>query len=147
MTDTDRTLDTAREESGEPQSAGAERLPLPGDGHMWVMVLGDLLIFGAYFVIFMVHRAMAPQEFLAAPTASEPRPRNSEYHCSADQFVVRCGSVRQIQHPLGQVDQGRTQGVVVDIGDQRVDHRAADRRGEHGRRDPGERIVAVPFIE
>ncbi|MFI1464108.1 cytochrome c oxidase subunit 3 [Nocardia carnea] len=33
---------------------------------MWVMVLGDLLIFGAYFVIFMVHRAMAPQEFLAA---------------------------------------------------------------------------------
>ncbi|MFZ0832672.1 MAG: cytochrome c oxidase subunit 3 [Mycobacterium sp.] len=37
---------------------------LPGDGHMWVMVLGDLIIFGAYFVIFMVHRAMSPQEFL-----------------------------------------------------------------------------------
>ena len=30
------------------------------------MVLGDLVIFGAYFLIFMVHRAMAPEEFLAA---------------------------------------------------------------------------------
>lgn len=39
---------------------------LPGDSPMWVMVLGDLVIFGAYFVIFMVYRAMAPQEFLAS---------------------------------------------------------------------------------
>lgn len=34
---------------------------VPGDGAMWVMVLGDLIIFGAYFVIYMVHRAMAPR--------------------------------------------------------------------------------------
>ena len=33
---------------------------------MWVMVLGDLVIFGAYFLIYMVHRAMAPEAFLAA---------------------------------------------------------------------------------
>ncbi|KWX68153.1 cytochrome c oxidase subunit 3 [Mycobacterium sp. NAZ190054] len=39
---------------------------LPGDMNMWVMVLGDLVIFGAYFVIFMVHRTMAPQSFLDA---------------------------------------------------------------------------------
>ncbi len=39
---------------------------LPGDIHMWVMVLGDLVIFSAYFVIFMIYRAMAPAEFLAA---------------------------------------------------------------------------------
>ena len=39
---------------------------LPGDGAMWVMVLGDLIIFGSYFLIFMVHRAMAPEEFLEA---------------------------------------------------------------------------------
>lgn len=39
---------------------------LPGDGAVWVMVLGDLIIFGSYFLIFMVHRSMAPQEFLAA---------------------------------------------------------------------------------
>ena len=33
---------------------------------MWVMVLGDLIIFGAYFIVYMVHRAMAPQAFLDA---------------------------------------------------------------------------------
>jgi nitric oxide reductase NorE protein len=38
----------------------------PGDGHIWVMVLGDLIIFGAYFIIFMIYRAMKPQEFLAS---------------------------------------------------------------------------------
>ena len=30
------------------------------------MVLGDMVIFGAYFLIYMVHRAMAPEAFLAA---------------------------------------------------------------------------------
>jgi nitric oxide reductase NorE protein len=39
---------------------------LPGDGSMWIMVLGDMGIFGAYFLIFMVHRAMSPSEFLSA---------------------------------------------------------------------------------
>jgi nitric oxide reductase NorE protein len=39
---------------------------LPGDSAMWVMVIGDLVIFGAYFLIFMVHRAMKPAEFLAS---------------------------------------------------------------------------------
>jgi nitric oxide reductase NorE protein len=39
---------------------------LPGDGHMWLMVLGDLIIFGSYFIIYMVQRAMAPEEFLQA---------------------------------------------------------------------------------
>jgi nitric oxide reductase NorE protein len=44
--------------------AGQRRVHLPGDVHMWVMVLGDLIIFGAYFIIFMVYRAMKPHEFL-----------------------------------------------------------------------------------
>jgi nitric oxide reductase NorE protein len=39
---------------------------LPGDSHMWVMVLGDLVLFGAYFVIFMIYRAQAPEVFLAS---------------------------------------------------------------------------------
>lgn len=41
---------------------------LPGDVDMWVMVLGDLIIFGGgYFIVFMVYRAMnPPAEFLAA---------------------------------------------------------------------------------
>ncbi|KUI44166.1 cytochrome C oxidase subunit III [Mycobacterium sp. IS-1590] len=43
-----------------------ESTHLPGDSHMWVMVLGDLAIFGAYFLIYMVHRAMRPDDFLAA---------------------------------------------------------------------------------
>ena len=30
---------------------------LPGDGHMWVMVLGDLVIFGGYFIVFMMNWA------------------------------------------------------------------------------------------
>ncbi|WP_157531031.1 cytochrome c oxidase subunit 3 [Mycobacterium sp. IS-1496] len=33
---------------------------------MWVMVLGDLIIFAGYFVVFMVYRAMNPEEFLRA---------------------------------------------------------------------------------
>jgi nitric oxide reductase NorE protein len=60
MTDTRQNAMTAA-------APGAGTRPhLPGDGAMWVMVLGDLIIFGAYFVIFMVHRAMAPQEYLHA---------------------------------------------------------------------------------
>ncbi|OMC37357.1 cytochrome C oxidase subunit III [Mycobacterium sp. GA-1841] len=39
---------------------------LPGDGHMWVMVLGDLVIFGGYFIVFMIYRTMQPDEFLRA---------------------------------------------------------------------------------
>jgi len=39
---------------------------LPGDGHMWFMVLGDLIIFAAYFIIYMVQRAMAPEAYLQA---------------------------------------------------------------------------------
>lgn len=59
MTDTEQAVTAV-----EP--AQRHTTHLPGDSPMWVMVLGDLVIFGAYFVIFMVYRAMAPQEFLAA---------------------------------------------------------------------------------
>jgi nitric oxide reductase NorE protein len=47
-----------------PDIAARRTVHMPGDGAMWVMVLGDLIIFGAYFIIFMIYRAMAPQEFL-----------------------------------------------------------------------------------
>ncbi len=49
-----------------PRPATPRAAHLPGDTHMWVMVLGDFVVFGAYFVIFMVHRAMSPQEYLQA---------------------------------------------------------------------------------
>lgn len=53
------------------------RTHLPGDGHMWVMVLGDMVVFAGYFVIFMVYRAMTPEAFLA-----------SQRHLSIDIGVV-----------------------------------------------------------
>ena len=59
ITNTQVTPRTATKDAGRAPAGH-----VPGDGHMWVMVLGDLVIFGAYFIIFMVHRAMAPQEFL-----------------------------------------------------------------------------------
>ena len=36
---------------------------LPGDKNMWIFVLGDLVIFGAYFIVFMVYRAQEPGLF------------------------------------------------------------------------------------
>ena len=59
-------MDTA----GTRRRPPAARAHLPGDGAMWVMVLGDLVFFGAYFIIFMIHRAMAPEEFLQASSTS-----------------------------------------------------------------------------
>jgi nitric oxide reductase NorE protein len=47
-----------------PAAAAGRTAHLPGDGAMWVMVLGDFVFFGAYFIIFMIHRAMAPQLYL-----------------------------------------------------------------------------------
>ena len=52
---------------------------MPGDGHIWVMVLGDLVIFGAYFIIFMIYRAMKPQEFLACAAAPQHHHRRAEH--------------------------------------------------------------------
>jgi nitric oxide reductase NorE protein len=51
----------------DPKATDGQGGPhLPGDSAMWVMVLGDLAIFGAYFIIFMIYRTMAPEQFLAA---------------------------------------------------------------------------------
>jgi nitric oxide reductase NorE protein len=50
--------------TAERTAAEVDPTHTPGDGHMWVMVLGDLIIFGAYFIIFMIYRAMQPQDFL-----------------------------------------------------------------------------------
>lgn len=56
--------DTQAQPSPTARQPGNDHLP--GDTAIWVMVLGDLIIFGSYFVIFMVHRTMAASEFLAA---------------------------------------------------------------------------------
>ncbi|MET0900399.1 MAG: cytochrome c oxidase subunit 3 family protein [Mycobacterium sp.] len=48
----------------QDQTAPPERNHLPGDGNMWVFVLGDLVIFGGYFLIFMVYRHQERDLFL-----------------------------------------------------------------------------------
>ena len=39
---------------------------VPGDVHMWVFVLGDLVIFGIYFIVFMAYRVREHAAFVAA---------------------------------------------------------------------------------
>lgn len=39
---------------------------LPGDGAMWFFVLGDMIIFGLYFLAFMIFRDREVDEFTAA---------------------------------------------------------------------------------
>ena len=71
---TESTSTSAVLSDGRPVADG-ESSHLPGDSHMWVMVLGDLVIFGGYFLIYMVHRAMArmlswpPNSISTSPSA------------------------------------------------------------------------------
>lgn len=41
---------------------------IPGEGGTWVFLFGDMLVFGAFFVTFMVERAKAPEAFDVART-------------------------------------------------------------------------------
>lgn len=50
----------------EPATATPRSVHLPGDVNMWVFVLGDLLIFAGYFVVFMVYRIEHHALFLAS---------------------------------------------------------------------------------
>lgn len=48
------------------ETPGPETGRVPGDVHMWVMVLGDLFFFGCYFITYMVFRARSVDEFASA---------------------------------------------------------------------------------
>jgi nitric oxide reductase NorE protein len=39
---------------------------LPGETSMWVFVLGDMVIFAMYFIVYMVERSREPAVFLAS---------------------------------------------------------------------------------
>ena len=41
---------------------------IPGESGTWVFLFGDMLVFGAFFVTFLVERAKAPETFDAART-------------------------------------------------------------------------------
>jgi len=47
---------------------------IPGESGTWVFLFGDMLVFGAFFVTFLVERATAPEVFDAARVLS-----NQEY--------------------------------------------------------------------
>jgi nitric oxide reductase NorE protein len=58
--------------AGQTASSGSadlernEGVRLPGEASMWVFVLGDMVIFGVYFIIFMVERTRQRSLFLAS---------------------------------------------------------------------------------
>jgi nitric oxide reductase NorE protein len=49
-----------------PEEDLSARPRLPGEGSMWLFVLGDMVIFAVYFIIFMVERSKQPTLFLAS---------------------------------------------------------------------------------
>lgn len=51
---------------GDP-AIGQQRLPpayMPGESSMWFFIIGDLLIFGVYFIAYMVYRGQNHELFL-----------------------------------------------------------------------------------
>jgi nitric oxide reductase NorE protein len=64
MTDTE--LATAAQPGTEGSATAQRGIHQQGDTSMWVFVIGDLVIFGAYFIIFMVQRSGDRDAFLAA---------------------------------------------------------------------------------
>lgn len=47
-------------------AAPAHQKRIPGEGGTWVFLFGDMLVFGAFFVTFLVERSKAPDVFDAA---------------------------------------------------------------------------------
>jgi nitric oxide reductase NorE protein len=63
MTNADQSA-PALEDAPRAESSDTGRVHLPGDASMWVFVLGDLIIFGAYFIVFMVYHTQERSLFL-----------------------------------------------------------------------------------
>jgi nitric oxide reductase NorE protein len=67
VTDAQQIDMTLREtDSHHTKSVGDRKGYLPGDGAMWFFVLGDMIIFGLYFIAYMIFRAREPGAFTAA---------------------------------------------------------------------------------
>ncbi|MFY1621345.1 cytochrome c oxidase subunit 3 family protein [Micromonospora sp. WMMD736] len=58
--------DTEQSAPSRPAPASGPGRHLPGDGSMWVFVLGDLVIFASYFIVFMIYRNQQHDLFLAS---------------------------------------------------------------------------------
>ncbi|MDG4667483.1 cytochrome c oxidase subunit 3 [Mycobacterium sp. 236(2023)] len=56
--------EVAEESSTDAARAPVARGHLPGDPSMWFFVIGDLVIFGVYFVVYMYYRGQDHDTFL-----------------------------------------------------------------------------------
>jgi len=57
----------ANTQIAEPTAGGTKAgIHLPSNKDMWIFVLGDLVIFSTYFIIFMIYRHQERQQFLSA---------------------------------------------------------------------------------
>ena len=61
---------TAGSDPGDAQALGAGRVP--GAASMWFFIIGDLLIFGVYFVSYMIYRGQDQALFLASQQHLDP---------------------------------------------------------------------------
>jgi nitric oxide reductase NorE protein len=52
--------------AGSPTSPATVTRRIPGESGTWVFLLGDMLVFAAFFATFMVERSKAPEAFDAA---------------------------------------------------------------------------------
>lgn len=50
------------------KAAPPQQKRIPGEGGTWVFLFGDMLVFGAFFVTFLVERSKGPEIFDAART-------------------------------------------------------------------------------
>jgi nitric oxide reductase NorE protein len=67
VTTTDGALSAAlHSEPDSVEELQRKRSYLPGESSMWVFVLGDMVIFAVYFLIFMVERTRERSVFLAS---------------------------------------------------------------------------------
>jgi nitric oxide reductase NorE protein len=66
MTNAEQTASTLDDATAPESNAAGHKATahLPGDWNMWVFVLGDLIIFSSYFIIFMIYRNQEQELFL-----------------------------------------------------------------------------------
>ena len=85
-----RVVTAASTLPGEPS---ARRIP--GETGTWVFLFGDMLVFGVFFVTFMVERAKAPELFDVARTTLHIGVGVHQHPGAAHQFAVCRGRLRR----------------------------------------------------
>jgi nitric oxide reductase NorE protein len=75
-----------------PEGDRAETPQATGESAMWVYIVGDLFIFGGWFVFYLVYRALDPATFLAsqAELSQTQGMINTLILLTSSWFVARC---------------------------------------------------------